>query len=430
MSKKHAAVRNVGSSTRAAIIDLLCHCDEGAYANEIVPSRLARSKFSDPDRALITKVVYSTLRSQVRIDNALAKMSKRPFASFDPIARNALRSVVAQLMDDFDMYAVVDETIKVIPFHIKGFVNALSRKAIQLQEHDQLFVDETPDVAAGLPLWIYQEIKQVFGGRIDEVAQALNEPASVTLAPFGTVSLDIEGSRPGAIIAGARLIRSMGDIARLDAIVKGEALVVDQGSQFVALNVDAGDQDRVLDVCCAPGGKTFLVSQHAQRVVACDVAASRLKKLIDTQERLGVSNVDVLACDARELPFGVDEQFDRVLVDAPCSGLGVLRRRPDARHRITQSTVSELVELQKDILRSVGQHVTPGGKLIYSVCTFTRAETIEFDEWIEKEMPQFVAEEVSATTDLLVAHGRGYLLRPTADNDSMFLLKLRKTSSS
>ncbi|HMS25556.1 MAG TPA: transcription antitermination factor NusB [Acidimicrobiia bacterium] len=430
MSKKHAAVRNVGSSTRAAIIDLLCHCDEGAYANEIVPSRLARSKFSDQDRALITKVVYSTLRYQVRIDNALAKMSKRPFASFDPIARNALRSVIAQLIDDFDMYAVVDETIKVIPFHVKGFVNALSRKAIQLHEHDQLFVDETPDVAAGLPSWIYKEIEEVFSDRAKDVAQALNEPASVTLAPFGSVSLDIEGSRHGVIIPEARLIRSMGDIAHLDVIVKGNALVVDQGSQLVAHNVDAGAQDRVLDVCCAPGGKTFLVSGHAQSVVACDVAASRLNKVLDTQERLGVKNVDVLACDARHLPFSGDEKFERVLVDAPCSGLGVLRRRPDARHRITEADVNDLVQLQKQILISAAQHVTSGGKLIYSVCTFTRAETIEIDEWLEKEMPEFISEEIDSSTDLLVAHGRGYLLSPTADNDAMFLLKLRNVPSS
>ncbi len=424
MSKKHARVRNVSTSTRAAIIDLLCLCDDGAFANDIVPARLARSSFSDPDRALITKVVYSTLRAQVRIDYALSKLSKRPLAQLDPIALAALRSIVAQLMDDFDMYAVVDETIKVVPFSLKGFINALARKAIAVHAQGNLFADETPEVASCLPGWIYDEIATVFPDDVGDVVDALNSSASVTLARMGA-ALDVEGSREGNIISDSRLIRSGGAIGQLDVIESGSAIVVDQGSQLVAHCVDAKGTT-VLDVCCAPGGKSLLLSREAQAVVACDISLNRFAKLVDTQNRVQANNVDVVVSDARALPFP-HTTFDRVLVDAPCSGLGVLRRRPDARHRITHDKVAELVKLQKEIVSSASQCVAPGGKFIYSVCTFTRAETIEMDDWMKSALPNFEADEIQMETPLVRPLGRGYLLTPTADNDAMYVLRLTRT---
>lgn len=425
MSKKHSRVRNVSTSTRACIIDLLCLCDEGAFANDIVPARLSRSSFSDSDRALITKVVYSTLRAQVRIDFALSKVSNRPLNKLDPIALAALRSIVAQLIDGFDMYAVVDETIKVVPFSLKGFINALARKVIALHEKGDLFVGESAETASALPSWIFEEVHKVFGERADAAIDALNGSASVTLAPMHDGAINVEGARVGEIIPESRLVKSSGAISQLDAVSSGSAIVVDQGSQLVVQCVDEKDQ-LVLDVCCAPGGKSFLLSRGAKAVISCDVSANRMQKLLDTQSRLHRSNVEILACDARALPFTV-ESFDRVLVDAPCSGLGVLRRRPDARHRIALDDVAELVRLQREIVLSASQMVKAGGKLVYSVCTFTVAETIEMDEWMKNELPDFKADEMEFTTPLVQPLGRGYILTPTADNDAMYVLRLTKS---
>lgn len=116
-----------------------------------------------------------------------------------------------------------------------------------------------------------------------------------------------------------------------------------------------------------------------------------------------------------------------MLVDAPCSELGVLRRRPDARHNITEKNVSELGLLQKEILESVIPLVATGGELIYSVCTFTKAETVEIDNWIHKNYPELLAKEIHFDSPLLTSVGRGYLLEGTQDNDSMYLLQLVKS---
>ena len=426
MSKKHSRLRNVSSSARAAIIDLLLLCEDGAFANNILPARLSRSNFNDQDKALITKVVYSTLRQQIKIDHALSKLSNRPLSKLDPVALCALRSIVSQIQQGFDVYAVVDETVKVIPFSLKGFVNAIARKASELNSENKLFVDETPAIQAGLPQWIYDEVSSVFPNRIPETLEALNASASVTLAPITGKELLVEGARRGEICPSSLLVRSAGDISKLDPIQSGKAVVADQGSQLVVEAVLAKATDTVLDVCSAPGGKSILLSRRTDKVFACDVSPDRLLKLEQTLDRVDVHNVFSFSADARKLPFSSETIFDKVLVDAPCSGLGVLRRRPDARHRITTEDIVDLVQLQKEILTSASKYVAVGGYLIYSVCTFSRAETIGIDEWIEDELKSFSAEQIPFDTDLVTKAGRGYQLCPTADNDSMFVLRLRR----
>jgi 16S rRNA (cytosine967-C5)-methyltransferase len=421
MTKKQS-LRNVERSSRGTIIDLLMRCDEGAYANDLVPARLSRSQFSPQDRALITKVVYSTLRQQIRLDFAIAKLSKRPFSSLDPIVISALRSVASQLVDGFDMHGVVNETVKVLPFSMKGFVNALSRKMIDAHKNNKLFEGESEAVASAFPPWIYNEIKSTFDQTTNDVVAALNSSATVTLAPLGQ---DLALGEAGNLIGGARLISGMGDISQLDVMKEGKAIVADQGSQLVAQCVDPQPQDVVLDLCCAPGGKTFLIAEKAKHVIANDVSESRMEKVAHTLDRIHADNVTTNISDARTYQF--TQRIDRMLIDAPCSGLGVLRRRPDARHRITTDRVDELVHLQKEILSAAISQMTSGTKLIYSVCTFTEAETIEVDRWLETKFPELVPEKINFEHVLFNQHGRGYLLTPTAENDSMYILRLTKT---
>lgn len=427
MANKSTRILKVNSSPRAAIIDLLVLCEQGSFANDVVPARLSRSNFNDQDRALITKVVYSALRYQIRIDYALEKISTRPISKLDLVALCALRSVIAQLIDDFDMYAVVNETVKVLPFSMKGFVNALSRKAINLHNEEMLFKNKEPHVQASIPKWIYDEISSVFPDSVDEVIAALNSSTKVTLAPMVDEQIILEGALRGEIIPQSLLVRSVGDIANLDLIIDGKAIVVDQGSQLVAKIVDPQKNESVLDVCCAPGGKSLLMSKTAKKVIACDVSPDRLLKLKDSITRVKKDNVFLVASDARKLPFDESAEFDHLLIDAPCSGLGVLRRRPDARHRIKKAHVDELVDLQKAIITSAAKHVSQGGFLTYSVCTFTKAETQDIDEWMSAELPDFESVRIEVDSSLFVQRQRGYILAPTSNNDAMYVIKLKKS---
>jgi 16S rRNA (cytosine967-C5)-methyltransferase len=184
----------------------------------------------------------------------------------------------------------------------------------------------------------------------------------------------------------------------------------------------------VLEVGAAPGGKTTALASAMDDtglVVAVDVQEARLGLVGRAVTRLGLSSTAPVVADGRALPFAAGS-FDRVLLDAPCSGLGVLRRRPEARWRIEPEAVTQLAGLQRELLAAAAAMVRPGGRLVYSVCTLTRAETVDVDDWAASGLTGFVAEPPPAAP--WKEWGRGALLLPTiANTDGMFVLVLRRS---
>lgn len=179
-----------------------------------------------------------------------------------------------------------------------------------------------------------------------------------------------------------------------------------------------GPGDRVLDLCAAPGGKATAIATTGATVLAADRRARRAATVVENVDRLGL-DVPVLVADGAAPPF-VPSSFDRVLVDAPCSGLGVLRRRPDARWRLTPDDIADLARLQKRLVDAASCLVRPGGVLIYSVCTLTDAETIDLEL-----LPDW--EPLAVPDDAWGPHGRGALLLPqAAGTDGMFIQRMRR----
>lgn len=423
---KNSSLKNVSSNARAAIIDLLVLCNDGAYANEIVPQRLNRSDFSIQDKALITNAVYTALRNQIKIDYALSGYSKRPIEKLDAIVINSLRSVVAQLMIGLDAHGVVNETINVMPFAYKSFVNAISRKITSEIENKKFFTNEPLNIKYSLPIWIVEEMEKVFGQDCEKYLAYFNEAPSVTLFDIKPDLYETQVRyTDGEIVPTSRVLESSGDIRELDSIKNGTSIVVDQGSQLIVNSIPIMQSDNILDLCCAPGGKSFMMATRAASVIANDVVYSRMKKLLDTKKRTKIDNVFPIVCDATQNSF-LNESFDVVLVDAPCSGLGVLRRRPDARNNIEETIVEELFELQKNILIEAIGLVKPGGLLVYSVCTFSDKETVGIDSWLEEKYSDLSALKVDNMPDAVIKKSRGYLLAPGTNNDSMYFLILRK----
>jgi 16S rRNA (cytosine967-C5)-methyltransferase len=204
--------------------------------------------------------------------------------------------------------------------------------------------------------------------------------------------------------------------ARAEKTVRDDGYVQDRASQWVAALVGARAGERVLDLCAAPGGKATAMASDAT-VIAADVRVSRASLMRSN----GLTRVVV--ADGRSSPFA-PRTFDRVLVDAPCSGLGALRRRPDARWRITPDDVDVLVALQRELVDAAVELVRPGGVLVYSVCTLTRAESLGIDEHLSSGRPSF--EPLPAPGDPWRPWGRGGLLLPqAAGTDGMTILRLR-----
>jgi 16S rRNA (cytosine967-C5)-methyltransferase len=208
--------------------------------------------------------------------------------------------------------------------------------------------------------------------------------------------------------------------------VRADGYVQDLASQWVADAMGAEAGDRVADTCAGPGGKATAMASGGAWVAASDSQHHRAALVAGNAARLG-STVEVVAADGRHLPWRPGS-FDRVLVDAPCSGLGVLRRRPDARWRLQPGDIGRLAELQRALLEAGADLVRPGGTLVYSVCTMTREETIGVDDRFADRHPDFVPSWAPHAP--WRSHGRGAILLPqAASTDGMFLLRLRRSGS-
>jgi 16S rRNA (cytosine967-C5)-methyltransferase len=275
-------------------------------------------------------------------------------------------------------HAAVSQAVSLAPERARGFTNAVLRKVAA----DVAAGVKWPDLATELsyPDWIVAELTEALGEQVAIGAlRQMNQPAEAT--------------------------------------ERDDGYTQDLASQWVVEQMGALPGERILDLCAAPGGKATLLAATGAAVTASDVSPKRLGLVVENAERLGAELAGVVAADGLAPPFRA-RSFDRVLLDAPCSGLGVLRRRPDARWRIKPADVEELAELQRRLLTRAATLVRPGGVLGYSVCTLTDAETVGVD------LPRL--EALPPPPHPWEPWGRGARLLPhSAGTDGMFLLRLR-----
>ena len=285
-----------------------------------------------------------------------------------------------------------------------------------------------------------ERLTDELGARDARAALAeMNEPAAVTLRPDPrrvTVSALADELREagaeveiGRLVPDAIVVRGVGDPGRLSAVEDGRATPQDQGSQAIITVLAPAPGERIADVAAAPGGKATAIAELVGAdgaVVALDVDAGRVRMIDSARHRIGLPHLLPVVADGRTPPLR-DATFDRVLLDAPCSGIGVLRRRPDARWRLRPEAIDELAALQRELLAAAAPLVKPGGVLVYSVCTLTAAETTGVDDWAAGALPGFAA--LARPRAPWRPHGRGALLLPqAAGTDGMFVLSLRRTS--
>jgi 16S rRNA (cytosine967-C5)-methyltransferase len=369
-------------SPRGIALRALVRVDEGAYANLVVPSLLAGSGLSVRDRAFATELVYGTTRMRRSCDHLVDRFVDRPL---DPAVRAALRLGAYQLAFlGTPTHAAVSATVEEAPPRARGLVNAVLRRVATS------LPPRWPDLATELsyPDWVVDRLVADLGREAALAAlRQMNLPATVTERPDGYVQ--------------------------------------DEASQEVARYVGAGPGQRVADLCAAPGGKATLMAETAPHVVvACDLRPHRAALVAANVRRLGVPSVVTVVADGRRPPFRRDV-FDRVLVDAPCSGLGVFRRRPDARWRMQPGDVDTLAELQRDLLEAATRLLYPGAVLVYSVCTLTLTETLGIDRWLLDAHPEL--EAVTPPGGRWEPLGRGARLLPQAkDTDGMYVLGVRR----
>jgi 16S rRNA (cytosine967-C5)-methyltransferase len=380
--------------------DALVRIEDGAYSHVVLPTMLRGSSLSQRDRAFVTDLVYGTVRSQRRLDALLAPHGRRPIRRLDPPVRAALRIGAHQLVHGVPAHAAVSATVDAAPSRARGYVNAVLRA---LSTTGPPWPEPANGaVALSYPDWIVELLEEDLGvADARDALAASNEPGAVSLRPNPLRTTpkellhDVQRGRahasPGRLVPDALTVRGAGDLGELPAVTEGRATPQDQASQAVVRHLGPLPGDRVLDVASAPGGKATgaaeLVGPGGQ-VVALDVDAGRLRLVRRSADRLRLTNVSLVRGDSRNLAV-TSETFDRVLVDAPCSGLGALGRRPDLRWQLGREAIEPLGALQVLLVLEAARAVRPGGRLVYSVCTMTRRETIDVADRVIDRLPGF-----------------------------------------
>jgi 16S rRNA (cytosine967-C5)-methyltransferase len=361
--------------------------ESGAYSNLTLAAELGRSTLDSRDRQLAADLLYGALRRKLQLDRAIAAASARPLEAIDAEALAILRLGAYQvLFSRIPPHAAVSESVNLAGDQHRGFVNAVLRNiARRSPEEPAGDDDEGISARTGLAEWAVAELRRVLP--VEEV-----EPAAVALASRTDLSIRTNACRVGADALEGRLnaagITARRGMHRDDVLRIGSAMpsrmpgyddgwfvVQDEASVLVSAAVEPGPGERILDACAGPGGKTTYLACHAGPsglVVAADAHPRRARLVRQVAARLGTP-ARVLVQDARRP--AVIGPFDAVLVDAPCSGLGTARRRPELLWRPRRESLAGLARLQVGILLGVADLVRPEGRLVYSVCTFPRAET-------------------------------------------------------
>ena len=356
----------VSAARRAAFAVLQRVFEDGAYADRAL--RSASDGLDDRDRALARRLAYGSIQRARTLDHAIEALGRRPVRKLDPPVRAALRLGCYQLafLDGVPRYAAVNESVELVRRarleRAVPFANAVLRRlADGARALCAALPEGTPKAAAlrhSYPDWIAETWWRELGPDEARALMAVQNEEPETAVRL--VRGEIEG-RPDPVVPGAWLVDRVDE----HALAEGRIWPQSRASQLVGHVVGSHPGERTLDLCAAPGGKATML---AGEVVAVEVDEARAERLAETARRLGAENVRVVHADGRTLPQGLDG-FDHALVDAPCSGLGVLASRPDLRWR-----AEPLPELQLELLRAAIGRVRPGGTVVYSTCTVNGEE--------------------------------------------------------
>jgi 16S rRNA (cytosine967-C5)-methyltransferase len=437
---------------RDAAIDVLLRVFErDAYLNVSLDRTLRRKNISDRGRRFLTQLVYGTVRHKLLVDSILTPLLSQPLDKLPPAIHCILRMGVFQSLfcNQVTFPAMVHTSVDLAKKRgnpgTARLVNAVLKRAPQSIDDVKLPDPETERVQYlrvrySMPRWLIRLWIEAFGDETtSELCRATDEPAATALRT-NTLRTTPEAlkqalNKSGYAVTGTTSIPEELTVAegpppaRSKRFMDGHFIIQDPASMLPAHLLEPQAGDRVLDMCAAPGGKSTHLAQLAQdqaAVFTLDVHAGKLDRVLDNMERLGIGLIFPVCGDGRHLPFGL--VFDRVLVDAPCSGLGTLRRHPELKWRSSLPDVEELAVQQRELLRSAIQVCENGGVIVYSVCTVTPQETdAVLDDILQTEA--VTAEDGPEWMDeWKIAPGRYRTLPVPGGMDGFFLTRLRKSS--
>ena len=415
------------------------------FSHLVVNRTFQRYDIESADRRFVSHIVFGVLENKLLLDYYIRKLSAQRFSRIDPSIVNILRMGLYQLvyMTKVPDSAAVDESVKLakgITAKDSSFVNGIlrtflrSNKSIELPDRNKHLVTHL-GIKYSFPEWLVEMWLKAYGEKTTEgLLEASNRTPQLTLR-VNTLQTDLETlqtkldavgivSKQSELVPIGLVIESLNNLAmqEIPGYSEGDFIIQDISSMCVAHLSGVKDDQTVLDVCAAPGGKTTHMAQlmhNSGRVIARDNQADKLETINENVTRLKIKNVIVEQYDALTLDESLINTVDVVLVDAPCSGLGIIRRKPDIKYNKTPEGLLGLIDIQKGILKNAAEYVKVGGTLMYSTCTLNPAENQDIVNWFLKQDTRFKVQPLSEV---------GYLtLFPnTHKTDGFFIAKLNK----
>ncbi len=436
------------NARESALRVLTACCVNGAWADAALTAELKRETPDAADAALASRIVYGVMQRRMLLDYYLDAYCTQRLDHLQQPLPDILRIGAYQILflDKVPDRAAVSECVELAKASKRGaaagLVNAVLRKLSQNKAHLPSLPEDDLErmcVETSHPRWLTERMCALLGRESAEAFLKKNNEIAPVTAQINPLKTTRDALLKELVNAGSKAkphvwapdcieLSGAGDLTTLPAFYRGEFIVQDAAARLVSLVADVRPGMRVLDVCAAPGGKSFSAAfamQDRGELISCDLHENKLKRIMDGAERLGVGCIQTCSADARVFRPEWESAFDAVLCDVPCSGLGIIRKKPDVRYKAPDG-LTGLPPIQRAILANSARYVRPGGVLVYSTCTVLPEENELVTDAFLAENGEFSYESF----ELPIGSVAGYItLWPQKhETDGFFIAKLRKTA--
>ncbi|WP_346928431.1 16S rRNA (cytosine(967)-C(5))-methyltransferase RsmB [Clostridium sp.] len=439
------------SAREVAINTIMQVFENKAYSNIVLNNNLSQCNLADKDKALATELVYGTIKYRYAIDKILKTFLEKKFDKTDRYILNLLRVCIYQLryLDKIPEFAAVNEGVNLAKTNVSvgasKLVNGVLRSYLRNKDRDYYKKENINEKLAFLyscPQWMVKLFIEQYGEEIGEkVLDGLNKRPAVTVrvnstkGDFDHVFHELEKNdynvEAGSICPEAiRIVRGK-SVEDNPLFKKGAITVQDESAMLVAPSMDLKENMTVLDLCSAPGGKTTHIAEIMDNtgiVKAFDIYDHKLELIRSNSERLGLTNIQLDILDATKECKELIDVGDRVLIDVPCSGLGIIRKKPEIKYTKKEKELKSLIAVQREIMKNAAKYVKPNGIILYSTCTINKAENEGNINWFLSNFKDFNIEPLNfgQVGNLVYEENGCVTVLPNEYMDGFFIAKIRR----
>lgn len=421
-----------------------------AYSNIALDEEIKanRNKLNEKDIGFISQIVYGVTTWKLTLDVIIKKYSKIKIKKISPWILNILRMGIYQIifLDKIPKSAAVDESVNLSKRYghksSSGFVNAILRK-VDIKDYEELFDIENKleriSKTQSMPIWIVEELlKNNTNNEVEEICKNLNlkPQLSIRVNKLKINKDELKDKLEGknieckeGILKDFLIIKNAKNIENMEEFKQGLFTVQDESAGLTAIILEPKENERILDACSAPGGKTTYISElmnNTGEIEAWDIYEHRIKLIEENCKRLGVKNVKTQIQDATKKVE--NKKFDKILLDVPCLGIGVIKRKPDIKWQRKVEDIKTISKIQYEILDNCSKHLKENGMLVYSTCSILKEENEDIIKEFTEKNANFKIEKISKIEGVSQKENEDYLrIIPNEEQDGFFICKLRKT---